>query len=60
MVGRVVAFVGGKHVDLGEYVGDDAVALNTLGADLFAEAEVAAPKRKPKKEEVAPDPGIDQ
>lgn len=42
VAGRVVAFHGGKHVDLGEYVGDDAVALSHAGEKILA--EVSAPK----------------
>lgn len=36
MVGRVVAFHEGKHIDLGDYHGDDAVALNLRAEQLIA------------------------
>lgn len=49
-VGRVVAFHEGKHVDLGEFVGGDAVALNKLGDSLM---EAAAKKVEDEKEAVA-------
>lgn len=50
VVGRVVAFVNGKHVDLGAYVGDGVVQLSPEGAALMAPAaEEEAPKRAPRR-----------
>jgi hypothetical protein len=67
--GRVLAFHEGKHHDLGEYVGDDAVALNLKAEQLLAaieqakveaEVEVAAAepvKKKGKNEASVSDVG---
>jgi hypothetical protein len=54
MVGRVVAYHEGKHVDLGEFVGDDAVALSRAGQELVAAA--SAPKAKKGKEVTKDEP----
>lgn len=36
VVGRVVAFHNGKHVDLGEYVGEGVVSLSPAGTAALA------------------------
>ncbi len=46
IVGRVQAFHEGKHVDLGAYVGDDAVALNAEGDAIMAAAAQAVEAEK--------------
>jgi hypothetical protein len=43
VAGRVIAFVNGKHYDLGEYVGEGAVVLSKDGEKLMA------PKPLPQK-----------
>jgi hypothetical protein len=41
MVGRVIAFVDGKHYDMGQYVGDGSVILSKEGEKLMAPAKKA-------------------
>lgn len=45
VAGRVVAYHNGKHVDLGQYVGDGMVILSSEGEALMA----AEPPKKPAR-----------
>lgn len=49
VVGRIVVYRDGKHLELGTYVGDNAVVLSADGERLMAPA---------KTEEKKPDDGV--
>ena len=51
VAGRVIAFVNGKHYDLGEYVGEGAVVLSKDGEKLMAPKQL-----KPTQPEIVIEP----
>lgn len=54
VAGRVIAFHKGKHLDLGQYVGDGAVVLSKDGEEAMAQQPV---EKKPARK-VAPNLNI--
>lgn len=49
VAGRVIAYHNGKHLDLGQYVGVDAVVLSAAGEEIMSVQDAEVVEVKPRR-----------